>query len=280
MDDRPQSSYSRAHATGDPRPLIDQEELRSILSNLSHELCRPLVSLRAGFDLLLADAQSTMSGDQRGHLGTMVSLCDDLLRLTRGYLDYAAIVQGSRPLRLGSFTIGALIHEIDRQYAPVAKSQRVHWQAEAEPCDGVVVTDAARCQQIFGNLASNALKYTPAGGEVRVTGKLEADSWSVVIFNSGPGIPAESLDKVFEPFFRLPRDERSGIEGSGLGLAICRELVTQLGGEIKLQSTVEDGTTISVRFPTATCTTAQPRPSGRREGLVISDSARKRSRAS
>ena len=100
--------------------LIDPGELRSVLSSLSHELCRPLISLKAGFDLLLDESSTTFTPDQRGHLLTMVSLCDDLLRLTRSYLDYAGIVQGSRPLCLGSFTIGALIHEIDRQFAPIA----------------------------------------------------------------------------------------------------------------------------------------------------------------
>jgi signal transduction histidine kinase len=255
MDDRAQSS-SATPSTGNSRDFIDPGELRSILSNLSHELCRPLVSLRAGFDLLLGDGQSTISSDQRGHLGTMVSLCDELLRLTRSYLDYAAIVQGSRPLRMGCFTIGALIHEIDRQFIPFAQSRQVRWRSQADPSDGAVVTDAARCQQIFGNLVSNALKYTPAGGEVRVSGKVEANSWAVVIADSGPGIPPDSLDKVFQPFFRLPRDERSGIEGSGLGLAICRELVTQLGGEIKLESSLRDGTSVSVSFPIAQTETA------------------------
>src|SRR5262249_36674096 len=100
--------------------LIDQSELRSILCDLSHELCRPLASLRAGFDLLLGDSGSAVTHDQRGHVLTMISLCDDLLRLTRSYLDYAGIIQGSRPLCLGSFTLGALIAEIDRQFAPVA----------------------------------------------------------------------------------------------------------------------------------------------------------------
>ena len=79
---------------------------------------------RAGFDLLLGESPSTITHDQRGHLLTMVSLCDDLLRLTRSYLDYAGIVQGSRPLCLGSFTIGALIDEIDRQFAPIAAARR------------------------------------------------------------------------------------------------------------------------------------------------------------
>jgi len=245
------SAGPRSSQGSDPF-LIDRGALRSILSNLSHELCRPLISLRTGFDLLLGESPSAITSDQRGHLLTMVSLCDDLLRLTRSYLDYAAIVQGSRPLCLGSFTVGALVHEIDRQFAPVASSRQVKWVSLAEPAESLVVTDASRCQKIFGNLVSNALKYTPMGGEVRVAGKVETDFWSLIVSDSGPGIPTEALGKVFEPFFRLTRDEYSGIEGSGLGLAICRELVIQLQGEIILDSVVGKGTSISVRFPRAT----------------------------
>ena len=107
------------------RSLIEHAELRSLLSNLSHELCRPLISLRAGFDLLLADAARPISHDQRGHVQTMVVLCDDLLRLTRSYLDYAGLIQGTRPLCYGAFTIGALVREIDRQFAPLAASRRI-----------------------------------------------------------------------------------------------------------------------------------------------------------
>src|SRR5438034_9354309 len=84
-------------AQGSSRSLIDHAELRSLLSNLSHELCRPLISLRAGFDLLLADSARPISRDQRGHVQTMVTLCEDLLRLTRSYLDYAGLIQGTRP---------------------------------------------------------------------------------------------------------------------------------------------------------------------------------------
>jgi signal transduction histidine kinase len=251
MDVRSTASASPPHGRTNALRLIDAHELRSILSSLSHELCRPLASLRAGFDLLLSDARTPITYDQRGHLGTMVSLCDDLLRLTRSYLDYAAIVQGSRPLCLGSFTIGALVAEIDRQFAPVAAARQIQWESGALPPESLVVTDASRCQQIFGNLVSNALKYTPSGGQVRVVGKVESDSWVVVVSDTGPGIPAESLDRVFEPFLRLARDEHAGIEGSGLGLAICRELVTQLQGDITLESTAGAGTSIAVRFPLA-----------------------------
>ena len=114
------------------------------------------------------------------------------LRLTRSYLDYAGIVQGSRPLCFGTFTIGALIDEIDRQFAPIAQSKQLTWESRSQAPEMVVVTDASRCQQIFGNLVSNAIKYTPAGGQVHVNGKVDTDSWTVVVADSGPGIPAEA----------------------------------------------------------------------------------------
>jgi len=204
----------------------------------------------------------------------MLSLCDDLLRLTRSYLDYAGIVQGSRPLCLGSFTIGALVDELDRQFAPVARARQLTWEVHTDSPETFVFTDASRCQQIFGNLVANAIKYTPKGGWVRLVGKAEADSWSVIVADSGPGIPAAALERVFEPFFRLERDEHSTIEGSGLGLAICRELVTQLQGKIALDSIPGSGTSISVRFPIAlpgTTRTVSPgeiSPPARRDALV------------
>src|SRR3954462_768267 len=199
------------------RSLIEHSELRALLSNLSHELCRPLISLRAGFDLLLGDSAKPISRDQRGHVQTMVVLCDDLLRLTRSYLDYAGLVQGTRPLCYGSFTLGALIREIDRQFGPEAASRRISWECVLEGDDATVTTDASRCQQIFGNLVANALKYTPPGGHVWFSARGDAGRWSVVGTDSGPGTPADPLAKVFEPFYRLSRDERAGIEGSGLG---------------------------------------------------------------
>ncbi len=195
---------------------IDQGELRSLLSSLSHELCRPLVSLRAGFDLLLQDS-SAVTCDQRGHLLTMVSLCDDLLRLTRGYLDYAGLVNGSRVPSYGTFSLGAIVREIDRQFRCMAQASGLSWETFADEPETQVITDASLCQQIFGNLISNAIKYTPRGGHVRVEGHAGPKDWCIAVIDDGAGIPSESHDRVFEPFFRLSRDEHSRIEGNGLG---------------------------------------------------------------
>jgi signal transduction histidine kinase len=247
--DVPTTSPAPVDSRGPRQLLIDRGELRSVLSNLSHELCRPLVSLKSGFDLLLGEPASGFSADQRSHILTMVTLCDDLLNLTRSYLDFAGIVQGSRPLCLGRFTIGALIHEIARQFGPAAATRHIHWETQVDSPDTSVVTDASRCQQIVGNLVSNAIKYTPIGGRVRVSAGADSDSWTVVVMDSGPGIPTDAIEMVFEPFFRLARDDHSGVEGNGLGLAISRELVAQLQGDIRLSSVVGEGTTVTIRFP-------------------------------
>ena len=235
---------------GSDHLLIDRGELRSVLSNLSHELCRPLISLKAGFDLLLGEPASTFTPDQRSHILTMVTLCDDLLRLTRSYLDYAGLVQGSRPAlpRLASRS-GPWSTRSPASSAPTAAARHVHWETEVDSPEASVVTDASRCQQILGNLVSNALKYTPMGGRVRVAGKVDGRFLVGDRRRFGPGIPPDAIDMVFEPFFRLARDEHSGVEGNGLGLAICRELVAQLQGEIALSSVLGQGTSVTVRFP-------------------------------
>jgi signal transduction histidine kinase len=224
-------------------------ELRTLLSSLSHELCRPLVSLRAGFDLLMEESNGSLSADQRAHLLTMVSLCDDLLRLTRGYLDYAAMVDGCRRPCYGTFSIGAIARELDQQFGPIASARGLKWVTATPNPNATVVTDASLCQQIFGNLVSNALKYTPRGGRVEVEGQVDGDHWSIAVRDNGPGIPEEFVEKVFEPFYRLPRDEHSRIEGNGLGLSICCELISRMNGQISLASRPGSGTTAIVRFP-------------------------------
>ena len=247
-------AQSQAFASSGPetcRTMIDRADLRCILSNLSQELCRPLESLRVGFDLLLVESPEGFKCEQRGHVQTMAELCDEMLSLTRSYLDYAGLVHGTRPLNFGTFTISAMIREVDREFAEVASKAKIGWECVVLGPDATVTTDASHCQQILGNLASNALKYTGEGGNVRVVGLFEGDHWLIKVSDNGPGIPAEYLGHVFEPFFRLPRDGRSTAQGSGLGLAICREMVQQLGGSIKLTYADSGGIEATVRFPVA-----------------------------
>jgi len=250
-----------ADPLGPPPPRFDQRELHRLLCSLSDELCRPLASLRTGFDLLLGEGPAGFSPAQKGHVGTMRGLCDELLQLTRSYLDYAEVIRGTRAPSLGTFSIRALVHEVDRTFAASARTKGLSWSAEAVDGDALVVTDALRGQQIFAALASNAVKFTPAGGRVRVEGRLEAggDAWSLTVSDDGPGVPADQMQRIFEPFYRLNREEHSTAEGNGLGLSIAMELAEQLGGRLLLESEEGRGTVVRAVFP------RQPAPPPRGE---------------
>ena len=247
MDAQPE--FPGSSEAGFPKNLIEPGDLRSILSNLSQEFSRQLLSLRAGFDILLSDSSTAISADQRQHVHVMVNLCDDLLRLTRSYVEYAGLVQGGAPLCLGRFSIGGFVKEIDRVHGRLAAEHGRGWNCRLDGDDTKVTTDAGRCQRIFEILVANAVRYTPEGAEVRVAARSDGTHWVVSVSDDGPGIPKEDLERVFEPFYKLPRDERAKMSGDGLGLAICREMVEQLGGEIALNSAFGKGTQVKVRFP-------------------------------
>lgn len=206
------------------------------------------MSLRAGLDLLLAESATHSSTGQPGHVHTMASLCDELFRLTSTSLDYAGLVQGTLPLNLGSVTIGALIQETDRHFESIAASRWIEWECRLEGPDATVTTDASHCQKIIGNIVENALRVTPEGGAVRLTGHMDGTSWIIRVEDEGPGIPPDELGRVFEPYYRLIRSEQSRAEGIGLGLATCREMVDQLGGEIQIHSSFGKGTRVDVKL--------------------------------
>ena len=118
--------------------------------------------------------------------------------------------------------------------------------------EGLVVEgDWHRLDQVLGNLVNNALRYTPDGGEIRLSAALEGDSVIVKIQDSGEGISAEDLPFVFDRFWKGDKSRSRASGGSGLGLAIARQLVTAHGGVISVESQQGEGTAFTVRLPVA-----------------------------
>jgi signal transduction histidine kinase len=231
----------------------ETDQRLGLLSSLSRELCRPLISIRAGFDLLLAGCEGEISAAQREQVLGLKGHCDSLIGLTRSFLDYAGPVRGTRPPDLATFRLAALMEEADRQFSRQARARGVEWSCRVVGPDERVTTDLACLQQVIGRLVENALAHTRGAGKIGVTAKVGDEGWVVEVVDDGPGIPQEAIDRVFEPLTRLgtpSATSSAGCAGHGMGLAVCRELAGRLGGTIAMRSTPGRGTTVSVRFPT------------------------------
>jgi signal transduction histidine kinase len=120
-------------------------------------------------------------------------------------------------------------------------------------CADVVkaMADQLKTEQIVLNLVSNAVKFTPEGGVVTLTCSLGGDAVMAVVHDTGPGIPEDKQEMIFDPFVQLGRSLTSAHEGAGLGLAISRDLARAMGGEVTVESTPGAGATFTLRLPAA-----------------------------
>lgn len=121
------------------------------------------------------------------------------------------------------------------------------------PCpDKVVATaDRLKVEQIVLNVVSNAVKFTPEGGRITLSCRATDDAALIVIRDTGPGIPADQRNAIFEPFVQLGRSLTSAHEGTGLGLAISRDLARAMDGDVAVESTLGEGSTFTLRLPRA-----------------------------
>jgi signal transduction histidine kinase len=226
----------------------ERASLQNLFSSLSREVCRPLISIRAGFDLLLAGCEGDISAAQRWQLLGLKGNCDSLIRLTRSFLDHAGAERVARPLDLASFRLAALLDETDRQFSCLARMQGIAWSCGLAGPDARVTTDLACLQQVLGRLVENALANVRGGGSIGVSATAEEGGWVVEVSYAGPS--PESTDPGREPSHQLVGCTRPLAAGAGdrFGLAVCRQLAGRLGGEIAARSGPGRQTSILVRF--------------------------------
>jgi two-component system, OmpR family, phosphate regulon sensor histidine kinase PhoR len=219
---------------------------RDFISNLSHELRTPLASLKALAETLQEGALEDPPAARR-FLGRMEAELDALAQLVSELLELSRIESGKVLLQ------SRLISPVELVETAV---ERLRLQAERAglsletscPADlPQVLVDPPRLQQVLANLLHNAVKFTPTGGRVRLEARQEGNSVVFSVSDSGVGIPAEDLPRVFERFYKADRARSGG--GTGLGLAIARHLVEAHGGEIWVESREGGGSVFSFRLP-------------------------------
>jgi two-component system sensor histidine kinase/response regulator len=218
------------------------------VASVSHELRTPLTSIKGYLELVLSGEAGDLNEEQRGHLETVDRNSERLLRLVGDLLFVGQADAGRLELILGDVDLGTLAHESVESARPAAAAKQIllHLSAEELP---LLQGDRARLAQLFDNLVSNALKFTPDGGSVTVS-LGHADGRAVLeVRDTGIGIPAAEQAQLFERFFRTRGATDRGIQGTGLGLSIARTIAECHGGQISLESVEGSGTTFRVEFP-------------------------------
>ena len=215
------------------RRLIELEhEKNRFLRHLSHELKTPLTALREGAELLHDEVGGPLSASQRRVVTIMRDNSVKLQRLIEELLDYQRALHAAAALQVKRVSLQSLIQEAMRPHELAAQAKGLQIAVDAQA--GSVDADPEKLRSVFDNLIGNAVKFTPAGGHVSVQASSSGEQALIDVIDSGPGVPAEERESIFDSFFRGRAKASSRVEGSGLGLAIARELVEAHGGRISV----------------------------------------------
>jgi CheY-like chemotaxis protein len=211
--------------------------LRSqFLSHVSHELKTPLTSIKGFLQNLLDGLTGPLNEKQQRYLSRMLGNSDRLIRMIEALLDRTRIQSGRLDLVPDEIDIGNCVSDAVEQLRLLAQAKQQTLETAIPSGPLMVWADRDRLFQIVTNLVQNAVKFTPEGGSIMVAVQQESQTLAgVSVRDTGPGIPPEFLDQIFDPFFRV-KQVRSGIKGLGLGLSIVRTLVELQGGTIAARS--------------------------------------------
>lgn len=226
---------------------VSDRQRRMLVSDVAHELRNPLTNLRgyldgAGEGVFELDAELVASLQEEAEL--LERLVDDLQQLALA--DAGALALDLRPVDVAEVAAQAVA-------SSRAAASEAGIDIEVVTTDRAIVSgDASRLRQVVGNLVTNSVRYTPAGGAVTVRCTTDDDRVTVEVEDTGPGIAEEHLPHLFDRFYRVDPSRTRDTGGAGIGLAIVRTLTEAHGGSVEVDSTVGSGTRFTVHLPTPT----------------------------
>ena len=227
-----------------------EEAERRFITFVSHQLKSPVVAAKQYLDVLLYTSPGEMAPQTRDWLVRAQARLEEMLGLIHDWLELAHIERGTPGDPGATCDLGPLVAKVLDRLRPQADGAGVALHAECAP-DAIVRGDPVGLETVLSNLVTNGTKYNKVGGSVTVRVRCGDAFACIEVADTGVGIAAEFLPRLFEEFYRVRNDQTRDIPGSGLGLAICRRLVTSMGGAITVDSRPGEGTTFTVRLPLA-----------------------------
>jgi signal transduction histidine kinase len=219
------------------------------LAVMSHELRTPLNSIGGYVDLLEMELRGPLTDSQKSDLQRIKRGQEHLLRIINDILNFTRLEATEVKYELIDVPVRALLADLDAVVSSLAAAKELEYACDM-PSHGVFTrTDPDKLRQILINLLSNAVKFTPPGGRIKISCAADESTVSLSVEDNGPGIPADKIDAVFEPFVQLDRGLTRTTEGTGLGLAISRGLARGMGAEITLKTEVGKGSTFTLVLP-------------------------------
>jgi signal transduction histidine kinase/ActR/RegA family two-component response regulator len=237
---------ARAQAVAEAKALARAKT--NFLANVSHELRTPMNGVLGMTDLLL---HSKLDGEQRERLQLLQRSGRMLVMLLNDLLDMSKVEAGKMELDPTDFDLGRHLTDLRALHEPVAGARGLTLELVTSGLPPVVRGDALRLRQVLNNLINNALKFTSKGRVTLTVAPSGPDRYRFEVKDTGVGIPAHVLPRLFSPFTQGEAGITRRYGGTGLGLSLCRELVKLMGGDIQLESREGEGTTVSFELPLA-----------------------------
>jgi signal transduction histidine kinase len=221
---------------------------RLLLADVSHELRTPLTAMR-GYLETLSMPQLALDAETRARYVNIVSEESQRLeRIVGDLLDLAKLEGGGDALDVQDVPVEALFGRVAARHEREAAIRAVSLETAVAPGAEIVSGDPLRLEQALQNLAANALRHTPAGGQVRLKAEIDGSDLVLSVLDTGPGIAAEHVPHVFERFYKTDPSRIHDAPGSGLGLSIVKAIVERHGGRVTVSSPPGGGTIFSIRL--------------------------------
>src|SRR6267378_895642 len=221
------------------------------LASMSHELRTPLNAIGGYAELLSMGVRGSLNAEQAQDIVRIRRSQQHLLTLINDVLNFAKVDAGQTEYRMTAVPVDEALRDTESMIAPQILAKGLHYSYKGAGKFASVLADPEKLQQIVLNLLGNAVKFTEPGGSITLSSQFAGQCIEIKVADTGPGIPPEKLDRIFDPFVQAERRLNQPVQGVGLGLAISQDLAEAMAGKITVESEVGEGSTFTLSLPRA-----------------------------